>query len=131
MKEIKEKYNIEILSPKVLKSTHDFMNKHSGLTINNFLEVYLLLLTPIDFDKFCSKHTIKNKWMWGVGSLFGYYNIRVGVLNSLIVEHMLSSKANKTEANNLMNEYLIAYTEYKSIKEIRNNFCPIKETIDL
>ena len=62
MIEIKEKYKFEILSPKIINSTHSFMNKQTqGVSVNNFLEVYLLLLTPKDFSRFLSKHTVDRK----------------------------------------------------------------------
>ena len=129
MIEIKNKYNIEILSPKILNSTHNFMNNHSDLTINNFLEIYLLLFTPVDFDTFCSKHTVNNKWMWGVDFLFGYYNIKVGVLNNCVASHILPSRSKYFEAYNLMKEYLINHTKYNNLEEIRGDFIAIKETI--
>ena len=45
MIEIKEKHNFEILSPKIIKSSHLFMRDLSeGVSVNNFLEVYLLLI---------------------------------------------------------------------------------------
>ena len=126
---VKEKYNIEILSPQILKSTHKFMNTYNELTINNFLEVYLLLLTPTDFHKFCSIHTLENKWMWGVDFLFGFYNIKTGVLPKCIAEHILPSSANQKEAERLMTEYIIKHTKYETFSNILNNFTPIICTI--
>ena len=131
MIEIKKKYNIEILSTKILKSSHKFMNSYENLTINNFLEVYLLLLTPEDFKKFCSIQTIKNKWMWGVDFLFGYYKIKAGVLNNCVAEHVLPSNSNKGEAKTLMNEYLNTFTEYKCLQDIKNNYNEIVENINI
>lgn len=131
MIEIKEKYKIEILSPKILQSTHPFMNIHTDLTIHNFLEIYLLLLTPVDFKKFCSIHTVKNKWMWGSDFLFGYYKIKAGVLNTCVAEHMLPSKSNHSDANVLMTDYFLTRTPYKSLADITKIFTPIVETIPL
>jgi hypothetical protein len=59
MIQIKNKYNIEIFSPKVINSSWN-------LTFHNFLEIYFLLLSPKDFHKFFSLHTIENKWTWGI-----------------------------------------------------------------
>lgn len=131
MIEVKQTYNIEILSPKILKSTHSFMNSSTDLTINNFLEVYLLLLTPVDFQRFCSIHTIKNKWMWGVDFLFGFYKIKTGVLNCCVAEHMLPSKSIKGEAYLLMNDYIRTHTNYQCLDDIRKAVSPIIETIKL
>ena len=132
MIEIKEHNNFEILSPKIIKSTHTFMNNLSqGVSVNNFLEVYLLLLTPKDFSKFLSKYTIDNKWMWGVDFLFGHYNINVGVAYSFNAEHMLPSKSNNTEANRLMIQYLKRNTPYNCLRDITNNYKPIKNMVKI
>ena len=126
MIKIKKKYNFQILSPKIIKSTHKYMNKISkGISINNFLEVYLLLLTPNDFYTFLSKHTIENKWMWGVDLLFGYYNIKVGIVYNFTAEHMLYSKSNRKEAGQLMVQYIKKYTPYNNYRDICNNYKPI------
>lgn len=129
MIEIKEKYKIEMLSTKILKSTHQFMNCYSGLTINNFLEVYLLLLTPTDFYTFCSIHTIENKWMWGVDLLFGYYKIRAGVINTYVAQHAIPSKSDKREAEECMCNYLIKHTKYRNTSDICKDFSDIIENI--
>jgi hypothetical protein len=131
MIEIKEKYKIEILSPKIVKSTWKFMNKFTDLTINNFMEVYLMLLTPADFTKFCSINTVNNKWMWGVDFLFGFYNIKVGVLHTCIAEHILPSKSKHIEAQKLMAEYLKTQTKYTNLNQIKKDFPEIVETITL
>jgi hypothetical protein len=131
MIEIKKKYNIEILSTKILNSSHGYMNYFTGLTINNFVEVYLLLLTPTDFYKFCSIHTIENKWMWGPDLLFGYYKIRAGVINTYVSEHVLPSKSNNIEADQCMSNYLLKHTKYKTANDILMDFPIIIENIDI
>lgn len=118
---IKEKYNIEILSPKVINSTHDFMNKYAShiLTINNALEVYCLLMKYKDFQRFLSIHTIENKWMWGADFLFGFFNIKTGVYHRSSVKHMLlPSKKNTNNAEKLMRTYLRNVHFYGTIKDI-------------
>jgi hypothetical protein len=127
---IKEKYQIDILSPKVINSTHSFMNSYANttLTINNALEVYCLLLKYKDFQRFLSIHTIENKWMWGADFLFGYYNIKAGVYNNSSVKHMLlPSKKNTNNAAKLMQAYLNQVNFYGSIKDI----IPVKNSINL
>ena len=70
MIKIKEKFKIEILSPKIINSSHLYMNSGKDtLTINSSLEVYCLLMTPKDMMRFFSIHTVQNKWMWGVDFL--------------------------------------------------------------
>lgn len=130
MIEIKNKYKIQVLSPKILNSTHPFMNVCNNLTIHNFLEVYMLLLSPIDFDTFCSIHTIENKWMWGVDLLFGYYNIKAGVINSYVVNHVFPSKTFRSDAAEMCNEYMRKYTKYTNYEQIPNNYYAISQKID-
>ena len=131
MIELKEKHNIELLSPKIISSTHSFMNIHYNITINNFLEIYLLILKPDELIKFFSLHTIENKWMWGVDLLFGYYKIRAGVINNYSVQHVLPSKSNKGEASHLMNDYLRQKTSYTWIDEVWTGYPAIREHITI
>ena len=88
-------------------------------------------MTPVDFQRFCSIHTIKNKWMWGVDFLFGFYKIKTGVLNCCVAEHMLPSKSIKGEAYLLMNDYIRTHTNYQCLDDIRKAVSPIIETIKL
>jgi hypothetical protein len=111
---LKQKYAIEILSPKVINSTHPFMYAlpDNLLTFNNAVEIYSILLTYNDFMRFISLHTIENKWMWGADFLFGHYNIRAGVCFNYNVVHALPSDSDKSNARELMAKYLkkINYT---------------------
>lgn len=128
MIKIKKKNNLEMISPKVIKSSHSFMNLYStGLSINNFLEVYFLLLNPENFFKFLSLHTIENKWMWGVDLLFGYYNIKAGVYFNFTVEHVLPTRGGGGEALILSNKYIEKYTEFKSLHEIFRKYKPLQK----
>ena len=133
MIEIKEKYGIEFLSPKITNSTHWYMNSNSDteLTINNFLEIYLLLLKPADFNRFCSLYTIKNKWMWCIDLLFGYFNVKTGVIFKYTANHELPSNSNKSEACYLGDSYIRENTKYRDRAEIHRDYPPIKETIIL
>jgi hypothetical protein len=130
MIEIKEKHTLDILSPRVINSTHSWMNSYTNLTIHNFLEVYCLLVTPAGFFKFCSLHTIENKWMWGVDMLFGYYNVRAGVIHSFEVNHMLPTNSNQGEALYLMDKYIQSKTKYANMGDIVREFPVIQEQID-
>lgn len=127
---IKERFKIEILSPKVINSTHSFMNIYDSntLTINNAVEVYCLLLKYKDFVRFTTIHTVENKWMWGADFLFGYFNIKAGVYNGAVVKHMLlPSKRNINNANNLMHDYLRKVNFRGTLNEI----IPVKNVINL
>ena len=129
--ELKELHNIEIVSPKIIKSSHAFMNVYDNITINNFVEVYLLLLKPDELNKFFSLHTIENKWMWGVDLLFGYYNIRAGVINIYSAEHVLESNSNKREAYPLMDNYFKDKTYYNCIEEVWDIYQAIRHHITI
>ena len=127
---IKEKCGIEILSPKVINSSHPFMNAYDSntLTINNALEVYCLLMKHKDFLRFISIHTIENKWMWGADFLFGFFNIKAGVYNRASVKHMLlPSKKYIDNAYKLMNVYLKKINFNGNI----NDITPVKKVINL
>ena len=107
------------------------MNSGNKLTLNNLLEVFMLFLTPKDFFKFCSMHTIKNKWMWAVDFLFGFYKIKAGVINIYEAKHEIRGNAcNEDEAYYLYIEYLKKYTKYDSFKAINVDYPVIYETID-
>jgi len=130
MIEIKEKYNIEILSPKVINSTHYWMNQFNQLTINNFLEVYCLLMNPENFKKYLSINTIENKWMWGADFVFGYFKMKVGVLTIFEVNHFIKDNdSNKEEAKTLMNKYIRQVTHFKDISAVFRAYTPVIETI--
>lgn len=106
MIKIKEKFKIEILSPKIVNSSHPYMNSGKDtLTINSSLEVYCLLMTPKDMMRFFSIHTVQNKWMWGVDFLWDYFNIRVGLYNRNSCIHMLQPAGNTAEAEKCMWHY--------------------------
>lgn len=128
MIEIKKKYNFELLSPKILKATHRFMNLYNnGISINNCLEVYFILLEPENFYKFLSLNTIENKWMWGLDFLFGYNEIKVGIYFDSIVEHMLPSKSNRIEALRLCNNFIKKKTKFNNINDLKKRYKPIKQ----
>ena len=127
---IKEKHSIEILSPQITNGSHSFMRTGTNITIHNFLEVFFLLMQPVDFFKFCSIHTLDNKWMWGVDHLFGFYNIRAGVINKYSVNHEQNTRSSKMSvAMPCMLEYLKQRTPYKNLDDIKKVYAPISEEI--
>ena len=130
MIDIKDKYGIEIISPKVNNSTHLYMNKYNSLTINNFLEIYCLLMSPVDIRKFFSLYNLDNKWMWGIDLLFGYYNIRVAVFNKFVVDHKLPSKSDGKIAYYLMEKYFKENTCFNKFYDVINKYNPIIKEIN-
>lgn len=131
MLRIKNKYNLTVCSPKIKNATHHFMASFPPtiITRNNFLEVYLLLLSPSDFDTFLSIHTVENKWMWGADLLFGYYKIPAGIVHKYTAGHVLPSKSNHNEAYHTMITYIQKKTTFVDMNEIRAMYKPIIEFI--
>ena len=121
---MKKNKNIQLLSPKVIDSTHGYMNQHNNyLTITNALEIYFLLLTPDDFFKYASVNTIENKWMWGVDFLFGHFKIKCGIINKFKVVHKFKQKNSSfmSSANSLKDKYL-KKNEFASLEEVQKKY---------
>lgn len=131
MIKLKKKYDLEIISPKIINSTHKKWYDLSGniLTKNNFLEVYCLLMSPFDIEKFFSMHSIDNKWMWGADILFGYFKVKAGIYYNNVAIHALPSDSNRRDAWNDMQKYFKKLSiDYK---EISKKYRCIKEKIIL
>jgi len=131
MIEYKQRYRLHLLSPKIMNSTHKYMNMyHQKLTITNALEVYCLLMTPKDFSMYSKVNTIENKWMWGVDYLFGHLKLKTGIYNSSILHHKYRhSKEIANEAEPLMVSYLKKFG-YHNIKEITDQYPIVIKHID-
>jgi hypothetical protein len=130
MIQIKELLNISVISPKIINSTYNYMYIHNDVTINNFLEIYLLMLSPSDFKRFIGLYTIENKWMWGIDLLFGHFNIKAGILNKFTAIHMLPSKSNKCDAQACIMTYINAYTPFTDPWEILQKYRAIAYQCD-
>jgi hypothetical protein len=130
MIKIKNKYNFEILSPKIYNSSYEWMKNNNDITVNNFLEIYCFLLTPVDFYKFILLNTIENKYIWGVDHIFGHLNIKVGMYNKYTVKHMISSTNTDIthEKFDLCYKYLQKYG-FKDLNDIRQKYNPIIEYV--
>ena len=123
---IKKNHSFEFLSPKIHNSTYDWMKNNEDITVNNFLEIFCFLLSPVDFYKFILLHTIENKYTWGVDHIFGHLNIKVGMCNKYSMKHMISSiNTNTTQDKfNLCYKYLQSYG-FKDLDDIRYKYGPI------
>jgi hypothetical protein len=115
---IKELLGISVISPKIINSTYEYMNINTGTTINNFLEIYLVLLTPSDFNRFIGLYTIENRWMWGIDLLFGHFNVKAGLVNKFSAIHSLPSKCNHNDASDCIMTYINTHTQFKELGEI-------------
>jgi hypothetical protein len=127
---IKELLKIAVISPKIINSTYNYMYIHNDVTINNFLEIYLLLLSPSDFNRFIGLYTIDNKWMWGIDILFGHFNIKAGLVNKFTAIHMLPSKSNKSDAQARLMTYINTYTPFTDPWEIIQMYKAIAYQLD-
>jgi hypothetical protein len=127
---IKERLNISVISPKIINSTYTYMHIHNDVTINNFLEIYLLLLNPSDFNHFIGLYTIDNRWMWGIDLLFGHFNIKAGVANKFSAIHVLPSKSNHTDARACLDAYINTHTPFKCPFEIFQTYKAIAYQCD-
>ena len=69
--------------------------------------------------------------MWGADFLFGHYNIKAGVFNNCVANHVLPSESNRGEANRKMYEYFLTHVKkYRSLDDIRKDYPEIVEVID-
>jgi len=127
---IKEQLGISVISPKIINSTYSYMHIHNDVTINNFLEIYLVLLTPSDFNRFIGLYTIENRWMWGIDLLFGHYNIKAGLVNKFLAIHALPSKCNRIEAGACIMTYINTHTPFNDPWEIFETYRAIAYQCD-
>lgn len=106
--EIKNRYGIEFLSPKIVGSSHPYMNAHESnvLALSKRIEIYTLLLSYKDFLKFLSINSIKNRHTWGVDKVLGFFNIKSAICYKFESVHRLPSASDPNEAMRELNEYL-------------------------
>ncbi len=133
MIDIKEKYSIEFLSPKVLNSTWKYMHEFSNntllnnnlindvLAITNRIEIFCMLLNYADFIKFMSINDIKNPNIWGVDYIMSHFKIKTAILYDNVVSHILKSNSNHKNCAIQMKKFLNKYG-YKSASDIIRKF---------
>jgi hypothetical protein len=133
---IKQKYNIEILSPVVKNATHSQYMSICKYTENirflNFLEIFCLFLTPTDFNKFMSLHSTDNPWFWGVDLLFGHFKINTAIYSNAVVNHLLrhNNKLLKKKAGSDMKKYL-KKNGFVNANHVKQIYQPIINNISL
>ena len=131
--DIKKKYGIEFFSPRVEKSTYDYMQYpiENRLSITNRLEIFCLLLTYTDFIKYLSINDVNNPYIWGVDFMMAHFNIKTAICYKFNVVHKLAGGTYSQKAEESMNKYLKKYG-YNNLKEVINKYPEeIKETIYL
>lgn len=127
---IKQKYSIEFLSPKILNGNWPYMyNQPSNvLSIMNHLEIFCIFFEPKDFKKFLEINCIDNKWIWGVDHLFGFLNITTCIYNKYTVSHYFRTNGETQTAITLMHNFL--KTKHNTnINYLRQKYTPIKNII--
>lgn len=120
---IKNKYNIEFLSPKILKATWPYMkhDKYKNLALTSRIEIFCILMNPNDFTKFMSINDIKNPNIWGVDYIMSHLNIKTAIYHNCYAEHVLESKSDHKQAIKQMFTYLNNYG-YESDIDIKNKY---------
>uniref|UniRef100_A0A6C0LF05 Glycosyltransferase n=1 Tax=viral metagenome TaxID=1070528 RepID=A0A6C0LF05_9ZZZZ len=129
--DLKNKYNIEFLSPRVEKSTYDYMQYpvKNKLSITNRLEIFCLLLTYKDFMKYLSINDVNNPYIWGVDFMMAHFNIKTAICYKFTIIHKLPGGSYLKKAEESMNKYLKKHG-YNNLKEIIDKYPEdIKENI--
>ena len=106
--DIRNKHNIDIISPAIFGATWSYMlpNGFDVLAITNHLEVYCMIMTPNNFQKYLSINTFENKWIWGVDHLFGHFGINTAIYYGMNACHIIpAAHGCSEEAHLLMKEY--------------------------
>lgn len=105
---IKNKYEISFLSPKIIGGDWEYMKKHDGniLGFSYRIEIFCLLLTPADFAKFMDISDIENTHTWGIDLLLGHFNIKSAIYYKFKATHILPSTTNRSIAGHEMIKYL-------------------------
>lgn len=129
---IKKQFNIEVLSPKIINATHEYMENPSNkgpVVLCNNLEFFCYILTPKDYEKYFEMFDIKNKYMWGIDLLFGYYKIRAGIDYNSSAEHFFRDTENLNNKKRwAMIFYLLKHRLF-GFRYTRAKFPPIIETL--
>lgn len=129
---IKNKYNIEFLSPRVNGGTWDYMRNQPNniLAFANKVELFCLLLNSNDFHKFMGIHDIENKHTWGVDILLGHFNIRASIYYKFMVTHMLPSTTHGGIAGEEMQNYLTKHG-FVDVFDVHKQYEPIRYIIEV
>lgn len=127
---IKNEYHLDIISPKVINATYNFMNYSSDdeykLLLTNAIEFYCYLIKPEIFYKLIDIHEIDNKWCWGLDFMLGYFKFKCGVSLEYSCKHLYSqtNSVSTREAYLNMIKFLNKYG-FKSLYDIKTQYPPI------
>ena len=131
--DIRDKYDIDIISPAIIGATYRHMmsGKSNTLAFTNHLEVYCMLMKPNSFRKYLSINTVRNKWIWGVDMLFSHFGINTAVYYGMSAFHAIpDAHGRKDEASMLMNQYL-SERGFKGFRHVRKLYPAVRKTITI
>lgn len=92
---LKQKYNLHIISPMVANATHKYMYfcpKLKNFALTSELEMFCYLMNPSDWILYKNCLDIENPWIWGNDILLGFQNIKCGIYFGVNVDHLIKSK---------------------------------------
>ena len=134
--DVKNKHNLDIISPSVIQATHKFMHpsKINRLRIANFIEFYLYIVTPNILQKMFTYHCKKNSLLWGYDLLLGHFNFKSGIYENYICKHhcrqYMDTKIKHISGSRLMINFIKKYG-FNSTDEIMKQYPPIINRINL
>ena len=134
--DVKNKYNLDIISPSVMQATHAFMkpSQTNTLKIANAIEFYLYIVTPNILHKIFSYHSKENSLLWGYDFLLGHFNFKSGIYANYICKHHCrqcnDTKVINIKGHSLMIDFIKKYS-FNSLDEITKQYPPIINTINL
>ncbi|MHA2082112.1 MAG: hypothetical protein ACXABD_00020 [Candidatus Thorarchaeota archaeon] len=131
--DMRNKHGIDIISPAIAGATWKYMlpNKPNILAITNCLEVYCMIMTPENFRKYLAINTFRNKWIWGVDLLFGYFGIKTAVYHGMDAHHIIPcAHGCNDEAKSLMIEYFHS-KGFENLDDVRKQYPIIKQAVTI
>ena len=130
--EIKNKYEISFLSPKVIGGTWNYMRNHNDniLGFSNRVEIFCLLFNKDDFNKYMDINDIENPHTWGVDLLLGHFKIKSAIYYKFMVTHVLKSDTKRETALYEMNKYLMKHG-FLHMGQIFDSYADVYSTIEI
>ena len=104
--ETQKKYNLDILSTRILGASHDMMSKyHTGLYYLVNMEFYMYVLTPQSYKRYFEQFDKSHITMWGYDfALFYGSNLKVAINYQYACSHYLRTTKAPNIGNREFNE---------------------------
>lgn len=131
--EIRDKYDIDIISPAILGATWSYMlpKNHKILAITNRLEVYCMIMSAKNFQRYLDVNTFENKWIWGVDHMFGYFGINTALYYGMVAYHTIPAAHGRSEEAELLMENYLRKNGFSSLKDVQKQYPLIKSVVSL